>query len=595
MIEWDAGADVTESALSNLVAQVKATRSNETLEGASDEFDMKLRSEQFEIEDVFCDYCAGAYGTAYGRHATFLAGVDLPLVFTIRLKWRTNVIRGIRVNDGGIGEYEIASGNRFQVNVGRFSPGAKMEVQAICEDDGGELVYSPPFRVNLDVAEKPWVFGIGEIGFEIDGSSSKATWKKGGLTFEIGQEKGTDESPWWLPNGRTSVKPFLAMSATYSPENATFTLMPSLWRSQKDDTWVGITENGVWGHFLGTSLGLKADGLFAIRWNGLVNGWLVDHAGLKGTISIKAISWSYPFVIPTPIGTIPMYTRVEVEGEMSASVIYHGDNTPGAIRNESNWEWTFESDKIPRLSGSLGLGHATYLYGEGTLAGSGIMFGRVGGPAAEEDYGVYMTVGGAVGYGRDRWWGKRFSISYDFDPWWLIGDGQRTTPVRAASRLAVADALSADVDVTSPKMASRTAMATRMTAGTDARFAPIVSTAGDCLFRAWMIDGDDALNEWAKVFVQCGAAEAESVWDDGTPDFAPTLGAAPDGTAVLAWMNAARALGEDEDFVDVMRAMEIAVAVRDSATGEWSATNLTSDISANLSAIWRTLAYFPSG
>ena len=52
---------------------------------------------------------------------------------------------------------------------------------------------------------------------------------------------------------------------------------------------------------------------------------------------------------------------------------------------------------------------------------------------------------------------------------------------------------------------------------------------------------------------------------------------------MLSWMNAARVLGEGENFTDIMKTMEIASAVRDSVTGEWSVTNLTNDVVADLS------------
>jgi len=78
------------------------------------------------------------------------------------------------------------------------------------------------------------------------------------------------------------------------------------------------------------------------------------------------------------------------------------------------------------------------------------------------------------------------------------------------------------------------------------------------------------------------AIDPADVWDDGTPDFTPALASAADGTAVLSWANAKRELAEDEEFEDVCKAMEIAVAVRDPATGEWAATNLTDDTALDL-------------
>ena len=70
---------------------------------------------------------------------------------------------------------------------------------------------------------------------------------------------------------------------------------------------------------------------------------------------------------------------------------------------------------------------------------------------------------------------------------------------------------------------------------------------------------------------------AETVWDDGTADFMPEVAALPDGSFVATWANAGRTFSDDVTLPEMCDAMEIAVGVRNAATGAWSYHNLTSD------------------
>ncbi|MBR3222841.1 MAG: SUMF1/EgtB/PvdO family nonheme iron enzyme [Kiritimatiellae bacterium] len=75
-------------------------------------------------------------------------------------------------------------------------------------------------------------------------------------------------------------------------------------------------------------------------------------------------------------------------------------------------------------------------------------------------------------------------------------------------------------------------------------------------------------NEW-------GVAGA--VWDDGTADFMPEVAAMPDGSFVATWANTGRTFSDDVTLPEMCGAMEIAVGVRNAATGAWTCRNLTSD------------------
>ena len=112
---------------------------------------------------------------------------------------------------------------------------------------------------------------------------------------------------------------------------------------------------------------------------------------------------------------------------------------------------------------------------------------------------------------------------------------------------------------------------------------PSLSMGGELMAVAGVREngGRSALNAPEVVAGESWTA-AEGVWDDGTADAMPSAGAWTNGGAVVAWMNANRTFGEEEELEDVCGAMEIAVAVRDPGSGVWTATNLTEDMAADL-------------
>lgn len=66
-----------------------------------------------------------------------------------------------------------------------------------------------------------------------------------------------------------------------------------------------------------------------------------------------------------------------------------------------------------------------------------------------------------------------------------------------------------------------------------------------------------------------------AVWDDGTPDYNPTTARMTNGCSVVAWMNKREGGTENVTLGEMMSEMEIAVAVWNDETGEWSHQNLT--------------------
>ena len=534
VVEWDAGADVTEAVLSNAVAQVEATRPDETLEGESDEFDLEMRREKFEIEDVSCDYCSGIYGSAAGRHATFLAGVDLPVDFTISLRWRTGVIRGVRVNGGGLGQYEIASGNRFRAQVGSFPVGAKMEIEAICEDDDGTLVSSPPFRVNFDIAPIP--DGAGEM-FALDTESGRVLYA--GETFAtLPIFENVDDTldffgtaiPFKLWPSVSVAKSFDSATGRYRQcndaglrrkmEREDLELSESFLKKQLARLGSVDIDGELGG---GTSMEWLPE---KQCWGNAVGSFRVKVAGkVEESARIPQTLW-----------------LVKVKGgfKIAAALDIRIDRTTGLL------EGTFDLRPLLSAYGEAMAG-VPYVGVTGSAGGDIDYAARLSGPTlATETFAG--TVWGEL-YWRVFGWGN-FKEKDKLRVWWSRDFLTGTSSHGSSGNIRGSGSPSAPVS------------------------APLAVASA--------VEPAAAPDEGASSPGSGSAIDPADVWDDGTPDFTPALAAAADGTAVLAWTNAKRELAEDEAFEDVCQAMEIAVAVRDPATGEWSATNLTDDAALDL-------------
>ncbi len=97
------------------------------------------------VTGVSSRWCDGAYGGA-GRHVYFLAGVNLPVVFTAQVEWGGRT--GSRIEFNGVNNGLNYSKS---IEVGGLGAGGKLEVVAVATDG----TRSPAFRANFDVAPLP--------------------------------------------------------------------------------------------------------------------------------------------------------------------------------------------------------------------------------------------------------------------------------------------------------------------------------------------------------------------------------------------------------------------------------------------------------
>lgn len=80
----------------------------------------------------------------------------------------------------------------------------------------------------------------------------------------------------------------------------------------------------------------------------------------------------------------------------------------------------------------------------------------------------------------------------------------------------------------------------------------------------------------------------DAVWDDGTPDYHPVTARMTNGCSVVAWMNEREGMPKDISLGEMLSAMEIAVAVWNDETGEWSHLNLTDNSAYDRSPVLKT-------
>ena len=539
--------------------------------GSSRFFVVDTRSGEFTISDVKSEFCSGAYGTVQGRRATFLHGVAAQVEFTVTTIGSEIPIESVVVNG------TEHSGSKFSFDVGTLPVGGRLVVVAHGTRNGADVA-SEPFTANLDVASSPAFTGF--TGLSLDFAARKGYVERGGVKFEIGQDApSTSNGPWWLPKGVTRISPTVGFKAEYSVQNGTFRFSPTALSGAGKSKVRTRKPNGQFGKSFGIDYDFSVGGAMAMRWSPEARGWMLESAGIHGEVDGKT-DYTWPFAVPTPVGPVPMFAEVGLEAALESELLYHFGAEAGGVCRPSCWEWTFASGNFPTVSGALGVGANHVLDVKGGIKANGILDGNIGGPSGSSvSYGVNGTLFGTV-----EVLGWSGTLSTDTPTYWFFGGS------RAKASASLRNAMAIDVvwnpiprdylGARNPEsaMRGRTPLAVQRTScatGGYPRPAPSVAVAGAETFVAYLRDDGTRADE-NRTEVVFGQA-AESVWDDGTADFAPSLGVAADGTCLLSWMNAGRVFAATDDFEAQCRAMEIAVAVRNPATGIWTAQNLTAD------------------
>ncbi len=547
-------------------------------EGESNTFAVDTRYKIFRIENVSSKYCDGAYGLG-GRNALFLNGVDLEVEFTVTM--------GQLPKGETLQSLELSTGKSvtspFTLNVGDLPVGTELTVVAVT-DAGTE---SDPFRVNCDIASSP--FGT-SMPFTIDDSKTSLLYSCDGLTFSLFDPRDIETEIKWWPAEKFTLDPFFEMETMFSGENGGLFSLAQTTYSTGGDKKISGTQtrqpNGRFAQAAGVEFGLSlTGGPLTAKWNRLTREW--DYHAMHFGLGISGACTTPPYYVATPVG--PVYVKGTFAAEANANLEIRGLQTSDRLDVGIG----LNSDALPGLTATIGLGVNGTFNAEGAISANGIL---------ELDYGreniqdrMRYGISGSFTFSVTALGWRNELFKGDTETYWLY-DSNPT----ALSTLSIASTLSSSETLTSDgfKPLSRdylqsSGLTTFSTAATEDEdgLVSLVSNGypwpevtftqnGTHETVAYIVDDPERtdLNR-TKLVVRKGTANVwdapETVWDDGTGDFSPTLSTLSDGTMLLAWANAKVSLETTATFEDALSGMEIAVATQDSTSGLWTAKNLT--------------------
>ena len=538
----------------------------ESVSGSSRTFLVDTRCRDFVIADVKSDFCSGAYGPGRGTHATFLQGVAANVEFKVSMLGNDIPVERVVANGTSF------TGMTFTFNVGTLPVGGQLVVVAHGMVNG-EDVESPPFRVNCDIASIP----DGINGIRVVSRHDGAIWYMSDELSTLAILDGIEEGMGLLGQEVPFVlKPSFRLLETMDSASG-------LWKEGTGggvrlfDLWDGVASlaqlvrTQTIGCIHGVDLELELEGDAVKEWNPSRQAWMRHSCSLGFRVNADA-----SVEIPIPQTLYLVRLKGGIQTDVSAKL---GMMADGSLFGTLDWDPVFE------LYGGVKAGFPG-VWAQGT-AGGGIAL------AAEfpSRNGRYISDFGGSFWLDFKWrfiawgnWQDTESLHLAF-PFSFVGGRGKNSPVARKVDSAGKPEWSLIprdyLEIDSPASAMRTTKAAKATlrssfaTGGYPYPAPTVAVSGGETLVAYLRD-DGTRSDANRTEVVFGEA-AERVWNDGTADFAPSLGTATSGTAILAWMNAGRVFSSADDFEAQRKAMEIAVAVRNPSTGAWTARNLTAD------------------
>ena len=528
------------------------------------EFVIDTRDKEFRITDVKSDYCWGKYRDGDGHNATFLSGVSLNLDFKIK------VDHGPDEDCKRIDRYEYGvsstTTDEFKMDVGALAPGTKLEVVAVAADG----TRSKPFRVNFDIAPAPESivgFHVAEkhvgdsVVYEAENAASLVFFDEVKDAFQF-----FDKAP------DVYIMPDISFDVTVDSASGEYAWDFGL--GAKSNPFANnATAQKKLGKLAGADLNAALTGGPKLKWNPSAQKWQEESmsVGVRIGASVDLIEGR----IPQTLGIVHYAFGLEGQGEFT-----------GTWTKDGKFNFTATCDPLLGVTASLGAGVKILADVEGYVKG-GVLLSAQG---PNTPHLLALGFRGGVGYDV---YALGFKVKDGYIDWtqYLVGG-----PTKSAARLmnalaaagldgyAGAQPIARDY-LKSPK--KMRLMAAGNVATSDERIVvangyqwpdPTVAASGTRHVIAYLVD-DPARNDINRTKLVCSVDDgaAETVWDDGTPDFKPSVGMAADGTVVLAWMNGKEAYAANATAPTVFAGSELAVAVRNAATGQWTRQNLTND------------------
>ena len=528
------------------------------------------------------DPVVNSISTRYPGHVYFLEGVSKFVTFNVTVDWAGHLPHLVRFITP-IAQYDVSTDNNHaekEINVGEFSSCSDLFVQALGEDGS----VSEISKANITIMQyPPFVPALESI--DLAGDSFKYADSIGFREsfFDEGIE-GVD-IPQDIPlfgNKKFKLKwiPSLRTEVTSTGEA----------RYELDWNNSNFVEGEMAGFEYGLYPGLELNGFFY----DLQCAW--DWAGyIEANGRIKK-SFTWPFLVPTPIGPIPLYFKIGLE-----AIAEIGLGIEGLLDPESLDPITLNGriDVDPKLRGSLGAGLDQRISGEGWVQGRADLGLQWPDEPTLDDLSIIFSAGFTAYCFLLHWEWEGFYREWDFRKGEYLLD------------ISLLD----DVE---PKLVSRdylNAINYGKFIGSDVnlkqkieiddynhliRTVPIqenvfpyteayLSASDNILDLVWLYDDPNrsSMNRTMAVFSRWNDnewTEPESIDDDGTADFHPRLLSFNNGNIFACWENINQIMPDEAVFEDMLENMDISVARYDSQSSEWSSAlhlsdNLTLDSS----------------
>ena len=557
----------------------------ETITGSSTWFFVDTTDGALKVSDVTSKYFDGEYG-GVGRKATFLNGVSCNIEMTI-------LDDPVNVDHWLVNGREVTT-RTFTFDVGSLPVGGRLEVIAVGKEDS---VRSKPFRANFDVAAVPSALsGIGELTLHAQKRPDEVVYGTFPLAFEFELASSRDASISaldWLPQKTVKVSPKISFKTEIgSGGNGLLRLLQTDLNVDKSKTFLGTQTrrpNGMFAQALGVALGFSfTGGPLTATWDANELRWKFQSVTFGMGISGKCET--PPWYIPSPIGDF--YLAGRAEADISALCDVRGFSSQGGL----DAALRLSSDRLPAFTLIPGYGVYKWLNVEVPLSLE-FPFDAVceDGDWTTLRYGwkavgrITATIPNPLALLQKKAFAFKVTLyEWPGDTHWFINEGS------PKSMRLMSDASSSDIEwqLQSRDYLKKETPRMRLMAVAQAdgvvesggypNPAPAIAsgTAGDAL--AYLRDNAERTSaNRTELVLRMGTSNewnaAEVVWNDGTADFMPEVAAMPDGSFVATWANTGRTFSDDVMLPEMCGAMEIAVGVRDAATGTWSCRNPTAD------------------
>ena len=530
-----------------------------------------ITDETLKISDVTSKYFDGEYGGDVGRQSTFMNGVSCEIEMTVLCDYSKV--------DHWLVNGQVVASSTFSFDVGTIDVGGKLEVVAVGKEDGTK---SKPFRANFDVAALPSL--LNSLNFHVQKNPDEVVYKP--IPSTIGLELASSRTASisaldWLPQKTMVVAPEISVKMEIgSSGNGSLRLFETELNVDQRKSILGTQTrrpNGMFAEAAGVALGFSyTGGPFTAIWDAKELRWKFQSFTFGMGISGSAKTPSY--YLPT---TPSVYVTLKAEANISAQCEVSG------FGSQNGLEATFKlsGDKCPAVTVTGGVGLNNAINVKGAITGEfPIDVVCKAGDWTNLRYGVRGTC---------RLTAQVFIVEATLYEWnspthWFIDD---TAP---RSMRLMSGAPTSDIEwrlqprdylnKVKPRMRLLAAAADSgiVESGGYPNPTPAMASGVNCDALAYLRDdGTRASADRTELVVRIGTSNewsvAESVWNDGTADFMPEIAAMPDGSFVATWANAGHIFSDDVSLPEICGAMEIAVGVRNAATGEWSCRNITSD------------------